>query len=92
MADSSSKPSDGFVKPGEVVTNVAAFHPFSYGPANCAGKNLALLEMRMVVTMLVHRFEFRLAENYPPSEWEESLEDYLVFKVGRMPVIATRRT
>jgi len=29
--------------------NTAAFFPFSYGPTNCAGKNLALMEMRMLL-------------------------------------------
>ncbi|KAL4246847.1 Cytochrome P450 superfamily protein [Abortiporus biennis] len=40
--------------------NTEAFIPFSFGPSNCVGKNLAWMEMRMVVCTLVQkmRFEF----------------------------------
>lgn len=33
----------------EVMTNTAAFIPFSYGPANCAGRYLALLIQRFEI-------------------------------------------
>ncbi|KAF8265721.1 hypothetical protein EI94DRAFT_1702303 [Lactarius quietus] len=38
--------------------NTAAFFPFSYGHANCAGKNLALLEMPMLLCWMIWRFRF----------------------------------
>jgi cytochrome P450 len=38
-----------------------AFYPFSKGPANCAGQNLALLELYMVVARTLWRMEVRLA-------------------------------
>lgn len=40
-------------------TDTAALIPFSFGPANCVGRSLALLEMRMVVAALMQRFEMR---------------------------------
>ncbi|KAL0070487.1 hypothetical protein AAF712_002319 [Marasmius tenuissimus] len=46
-----------------------AFIPFSYGPANCVGKNLAKLEMMMVLTMLLQKFDFEFAQGF---DWEES--------------------
>lgn len=39
------------------TTDKEAFIPFSYGPANCAGKTLAMIEMRYVVATLVRCFE-----------------------------------
>ncbi|TFK27311.1 cytochrome P450 [Coprinopsis marcescibilis] len=39
------------------ITNREAYIPFSHGPANCAGKPIALLELRLVVALLVHRFD-----------------------------------
>ncbi|KAF8265715.1 high nitrogen upregulated cytochrome P450 monooxygenase 2 [Lactarius quietus] len=45
--------------------NTAAFFPFSYGPANCAGKNLALLEMRMLLCWVLRRFRFSEAPGDP---------------------------
>lgn len=76
---------------GEVVTNQAAFIPFSYGPANCAGKALALTEMRIVVALLMQRFELRFAPGYDPNEWEERLEDFFVLYNGPLPVTLTPR-
>lgn len=74
-----------------VNTNTAAFIPFSYGPANCAGRNLALVEMRMVVALLMQRFEMRFADGYDPGLWEEEIQDFVVVKSGRLPVILTPR-
>jgi hypothetical protein len=35
----------------------AAFILFSIGPASCPGKMLALMEMRMVISVIVSRFD-----------------------------------
>lgn len=75
----------------EVVTNAAAFLPFSYGPANCAGRNLAMVEMRMVVALLMQRFEMRFADGYDPSQWDEDIQDMLIMKNGKLPVVLTPR-
>ncbi|PAV19171.1 cytochrome P450 [Pyrrhoderma noxium] len=45
-----------------VITNTSAFIPFSIGHANCAGKRLALAEMRTVIAFLLHHFDMCLAE------------------------------
>ncbi|KAG6815053.1 hypothetical protein H0H93_011139, partial [Arthromyces matolae] len=37
-----------FKDPSATVTNQLAFVPFSFGPSNCVGKNLAWMEMRML--------------------------------------------
>lgn len=75
----------------EVVTNTAAFIPFSFGPANCAGRNLALVEMRIVVALLIQRFEMRFSQGYDPSRWEEETEDFYILKTGKLPIILTPR-
>ncbi|EJD02378.1 high nitrogen upregulated cytochrome P450 monooxygenase 2 [Fomitiporia mediterranea MF3/22] len=73
------------------TTNTSAFIPFSYGPANCIGKNLAMLEMRMVVATLIQKFDMKLAEDYDPRKWEEDLQDYFIIKVGKLPVVLNPR-
>ncbi|KAL5534887.1 hypothetical protein ACEPAF_2977 [Sanghuangporus sanghuang] len=76
---------------GEVITNSAAFIPFSFGPANCAGRALALTEMRIIVAFLIQRFEIKFAPGYDPKEWEGHLEDLFVFSCGPLPVTLAMR-
>ena len=47
------------------INDTAAFIPFSIGPANCAGKNFALMEMCMALSVIVSRFDFKLRGGCP---------------------------
>ncbi|KAF8269044.1 high nitrogen upregulated cytochrome P450 monooxygenase 2 [Lactarius quietus] len=69
------------------VHNPAAFLPFSYGPANCAGKNLALMEMRMVLCWVLRRFRFSRAPGFRYEEWEGKVQDWFV--VHQPPLLAS---
>ena len=86
-------------------TDREAFIPFSYGPANCAGKPLALLEVRYVIALLVTRFEFFLPVQASEEEmgipvdskklacqWEDALEDRFVFMKGPLRVSVRSNT
>jgi cytochrome P450 len=42
--------------------NRSALQPFSVGPRNCIGKNMAYHEMRLVITKLLWNFDFKLTE------------------------------
>lgn len=39
-----------------------AMQPFSLGPRNCIGKNLAYAEMRLIIAKLVYNFDMRIAD------------------------------
>lgn len=67
-------------------TDSRAFIPFSMGPGSCAGKPLAILELRTVIATLMQRFDIQFAEGYNVSEWEKSKEDWFAMKNGRLPV------
>ena len=71
--------------------NLNAFIPFSTGPSNCVGKNLAWMEMRMLVCLMMQRFEMRFEEGYQPKEWEDNMLDYFINVKGRLPVVLTPR-
>lgn len=71
--------------------NPAAFIPFSFGPANCVGKNLACQEMRTVVCMMMQRLDFRFVDGYDPESWGHDLKDYFVATKGRLPVVLSPR-
>ena len=77
----------------EFVHNEVAFTPFSHGPMYCAGKNLALLEMRMVVCALVQRFRIRIleGEGWSLRAFQDEYRDYYVTTRGRLPVVLEPR-
>ncbi|KLO11363.1 high nitrogen upregulated cytochrome P450 monooxygenase 2 [Schizopora paradoxa] len=68
-------------------TNTSAFMPFSTGPANCAGKNLAIAEMRAVVAVLVQRFDIAFAEDYDVGMYKVRMEDRFITQVGELKVV-----
>ncbi|KAI0301723.1 cytochrome P450 [Multifurca ochricompacta] len=76
---------------GITVHNTAAFFPFSYGPTVCVGKNLALLEMRFVVSRLIQRYDFQAAPGYDVKQWEDTLCDYFAIQKGPLMIEVTPR-
>ncbi|KAF5329713.1 hypothetical protein D9619_009153 [Psilocybe cf. subviscida] len=66
--------------------DTSAFIAFSYGPAGCAGKPMALLELRYMVTTLVGKFEMAFAPGYNPDHWDRDLKDRFNMVKGALPV------
>jgi len=58
--------------------NTAAFFPFSYGPANCAGKNLALMEMRVLLCWVIRQFQFSKVPGVSYEEWEGKVREWFI--------------
>ncbi|KAH9167155.1 cytochrome P450, partial [Lactarius sanguifluus] len=58
--------------------NTSAFFPFGYGPTTCVGKNLALMEMRMLLCWMLRRFRFSKAPGVTYVGWEERIRDWNV--------------
>ncbi|GJE86759.1 cytochrome P450 [Phanerochaete sordida] len=77
--------------PEKIVHNSEALIPFSTGSRNCVGKNLALLEMKMVTCHILQRLEFRFADAWDPRQWSEDLEDVFVSRMGQLPVVVQAR-
>lgn len=71
--------------------NEAAFVPFSYGPMNCVGKNLAMLEMRVVVCVVLQKFWLHLRDGWDPQTYGEGLKDFFVTTRPPVPVTLVPR-
>ncbi|KJZ75438.1 hypothetical protein HIM_05134 [Hirsutella minnesotensis 3608] len=69
--------------------NKAAFKPFSYGPRDCLGKNLALAEIRLIVCRILFRLDFELA--YNQSSWHDDQRVLGLWDKGPLHVNFRRR-
>jgi cytochrome P450 len=68
-----------------------SFAPFSAGPRNCVGMNLALLEMRVTLLILISRYHFDLADKTMIDD-DHLMETAFTLKPQNgMPVILTLR-
>ncbi|KAK8198485.1 hypothetical protein M8818_006350 [Zalaria obscura] len=67
--------------------NRAAFQPFSYGPRNCLGKNLAYAEMRLILAKLVFNFDMELQEE--SKAWMTNMKIMLLWQKPPMMVKLT---
>ncbi|KAJ3555924.1 hypothetical protein NM688_g2305 [Phlebia brevispora] len=77
--------------PEKIVHNANAFIPFSHGPANCVGKQLAMQEMRTVVCHMMQKLNLRFADGWDPETWIRDLGDSFVVKKGHLPIVTERR-
>ena len=77
--------------PPSFVHNRNAFVPFSFGPANCVGKNLAMQEMRELLCHFIHELTVRFADGCNPAQYEEEMADWFVCSIGHLPVVVERR-
>ncbi|KAG6836962.1 hypothetical protein H0H93_000354 [Arthromyces matolae] len=71
--------------------NTNAFIPFSYGPANCVGRNLARREMLMVASAIIHKFDLSFENGFNSESWINGLHDYFVTQRGPLMVKLSHR-
>ncbi|KXJ84874.1 cytochrome P450 [Microdochium bolleyi] len=68
--------------------NREVLQPFSFGPRNCIGKNLAYAEMRLILTRLLYSFDLELLPQ--SSNWSDQ-KMFLLWDKGEMMVKLTPR-
>jgi len=59
-----------------------AFIPFSYGPRACVGRNVAEMELALIVATIMHRFDFELRQEGGLETREGFLRKPLACLVG----------
>ncbi len=75
----------------KLVHNTAAYFPFSFGPGNCAGKGLAMQELRMVVSAMIQRLDLTLSEGFDPTAYENDMLNYFILTRPPLPVVVRKR-
>ncbi|KAH6644601.1 cytochrome P450 [Boeremia exigua] len=78
----------------DLVVRRDAFVPFSYGTYNCAGKPLAMMQLRMVIAMVVRKFELSFAPG-KKRECERFIEDQadcFTLHLHPLPLLLKERT
>ncbi len=74
-----------------VITDHEVFIPFSAGPMGCVGKNVAMAEMRAVVSTVVQQFDMSVANQNNLAKWEEGIREVFVTSRGTLPVVLEPR-
>jgi len=74
-------PERWYSKP-ELLLNKDAFAPFSLGVYGCIGKQLAYMEIRTVITLLVLNFDIRFGPGDDGSELIRDTKDIFTLALG----------
>jgi cytochrome P450 len=74
-----------------MVKHKDAWSPFSTGPFGCIGKNLALMEIRLLTTELLLRYDVRLAEGEDGSKLLKGTRDHFTLGLGDLMVLWEER-
>jgi cytochrome P450 len=61
-----------------------AFQPFHVGPRNCIGKNLAYIEMRVILTRVLWNFDVQIAED--SLDWMSKQKIFNLWEKGPLNV------
>jgi cytochrome P450 len=80
-----------FTTKPELCIRKEAFIPFLTGPYVCAGKNLAMMELRSVVRRVVEEFEVILPEAFDRRAFFDNVQDYFIVGVPKVEVRFVKR-
>ncbi|KAL8973608.1 MAG: hypothetical protein Q9197_002147 [Variospora fuerteventurae] len=75
----------------ELVIDKRAFAPFGVGSRQCVGKNLALTEIRLVVAMLLKRFEVSFPVEQNVDSVIDDMKDQVTAQPGECQLVFTPR-
>ncbi|CAI0650064.1 unnamed protein product [Colletotrichum noveboracense] len=73
--------------PAFAKDNKDAFQPFHLGPRNCIGRNLAYVEMRIILARMLYNFDMKIADD--SLDWVGKQKIYLLWEKGPLNVYLT---
>jgi cytochrome P450 len=77
----------------DLIVRRDAFVPFSYGAYSCAGKPLAMMQLRMVVAMIIRKFELSFAPDQQKvyERYIQDQADCFTLHLHPLPLILKER-
>lgn len=70
----------------ELCINKAAWIPFSTGPYSCAGRHLAMLQIRSVIARIVGEFQVVLPDGFDEGAFFDGVHDHISAGVPKLQV------
>jgi cytochrome P450 len=71
--------------------DVRAWMPFTGGTFSCAGRALALVELRLFVTRVVKTLDLTMAADFDHDEWARHVKSYQSLVMGPLRLTVRRR-
>ncbi|OAP62019.1 hypothetical protein AYL99_04222 [Fonsecaea erecta] len=71
--------------------NPQAWIPFQTGAYACAGKQLALGELRLLVAALVHNFDIIMPDDFDVEAFDSSIKSFQSLVMGPLPLLIKSR-
>ncbi|KAK7678305.1 hypothetical protein QCA50_018653 [Cerrena zonata] len=84
--DTYTLPTGENISKDDLILSRDAYYPFSIGQQGCAGRNIALLELRTLLIAILHHFDIRAAEGDGLDGYEEAIKDTYVAQRGSLYV------
>lgn len=75
----------------KLSTEKAPWIPFSRGQFSCPGRNLAFLELRMVLSRIALRYNLSFAPGTDVERFDTDIKDTFTLNVPELPLIFTAR-
>ncbi|KAI1123503.1 cytochrome p450 monooxygenase [Nemania abortiva] len=70
--------------------DLSVVQPFSIGPRNCVGKNLAYAEMRLILARILYKFDLKPAPG--AGNWIEGQQIYSIWEKPELPFYLSAAT
>lgn len=84
-------PSGEIICKDDLILNRSIYLPFSYGQQHCPGKVFANMEMKAVLSAILHNFDINPAAGSNLDDYEASISDIYITRKGSLPVELTTR-
>ena len=75
----------------ELILQKDAWQPFSSGPFGCIGKNLALMELRTLVSKLVKEFDIAFAPGEDGTKLLTETTEHFTLGVAPLNLVFSKR-